>query len=219
MEGKTDVVMFQLLLVSTRARPVPRQFVPTGLPSGRSSAGENLLQSSPGGIPSMGRSRATTRGTPWGRTSTRGAPSPPSSSTTPPRRTAGPTHCKQKTGGDITGIRVDSWGLTKKHFLFRNGKEKVDLDLIVLDQDHHDCDFYANGNKQCSCQHSYTGLVFFSQSSFLLASQTRYTDLYNDCSGKTPGWQLSCPHWNNTMGVCKDVLGIYAVYLYPVSQF
>ena len=44
-------------------------------------------------------------------------------------------------------------------FVFRNGKEKVDLDLIVLDQDHHDCDFYANGNKQCSCQHSYTGSV------------------------------------------------------------
>jgi len=39
----------------------------------------------------------------------------------------------------------------------RNGKEKVDLDLIVLDKDHHDCDMYARGNKQCSCTHSYTG--------------------------------------------------------------
>ena len=39
----------------------------------------------------------------------------------------------------------------------RNGSEKVDLDLIVLDKDHHDCDMYAHGNKQCSCTHSYTG--------------------------------------------------------------
>merc|ERR1711963_94263 len=39
----------------------------------------------------------------------------------------------------------------------RNGSEKVDLDLIVLDKDHHDCDFFARGNKQCSCTHSYTG--------------------------------------------------------------
>ena len=39
----------------------------------------------------------------------------------------------------------------------RNGSEKVDLDLIVLDKDHHDCDMYARGNKQCSCTHSYTG--------------------------------------------------------------
>lgn len=39
----------------------------------------------------------------------------------------------------------------------RNGKEKVDLDLIVLDKDHHDCAMYAKGNKQCSCTHSYTG--------------------------------------------------------------
>ena len=39
----------------------------------------------------------------------------------------------------------------------RNGKEKVDLDLIVLDKDHHDCNMYAKGDKQCSCTHSYTG--------------------------------------------------------------
>lgn len=39
----------------------------------------------------------------------------------------------------------------------RNGKEKIDLDLIVLDDQEHICDFYQNGNKQCSCQHSYTG--------------------------------------------------------------
>ena len=42
-------------------------------------------------------------------------------------------------------------------FPLRNGSEKVDLDLIVLDKDHHDCDMYARGNKQCSCTHSYTG--------------------------------------------------------------
>ena len=42
-------------------------------------------------------------------------------------------------------------------FPVRNGSEKVDLDLIVLDKDHHDCDMYARGNKQCSCTHSYTG--------------------------------------------------------------
>ena len=160
--------MFQLLLVLTRARPAPRLFVPTGPPSGRSSVGENLLQSSPGGIPSTGSSRATTRSTPWGRTSTREGPSPPSSSTTPPRRTAAPTHCKQKTGERSSETYLD----LNYQFLFRNGKEKVDLDLIVLDQDHHDCDFYANGNKLCSCQHSYTGLVF-SPSSFLLA-RNRY---------------------------------------------
>ena len=41
----------------------------------------------------------------------------------------------------------------------RNGKEKIDLDLIVLDSQDHECDFYAHGNKQCSCQHSYTGSV------------------------------------------------------------
>ena len=42
-------------------------------------------------------------------------------------------------------------------FCGRNGKEKVDLDLIVLDKDHHDCNMYAKGDKQCSCTHSYTG--------------------------------------------------------------
>ena len=44
-------------------------------------------------------------------------------------------------------------------FVTRNGKEKIDLDLIVLDSQDHECDFYAHGNKQCSCQHSYTGSV------------------------------------------------------------
>lgn len=39
----------------------------------------------------------------------------------------------------------------------RNGKEKIDLDLIVLDSMDHDCDFYSKGDKHCSCQHSYTG--------------------------------------------------------------
>jgi len=40
----------------------------------------------------------------------------------------------------------------------RNGKEKIDLDLIVLEKlPECDCDMYNNGDKQCSCQHSYTG--------------------------------------------------------------
>jgi len=40
----------------------------------------------------------------------------------------------------------------------RNGKEKIDLDLIVLDHlPECDCDMYKQGDKGCSCQHSYTG--------------------------------------------------------------
>merc|ERR1740128_606419 len=40
----------------------------------------------------------------------------------------------------------------------RNGKEKIDLDLIVLDHlPECDCDMYKDGEKGCSCQHSYTG--------------------------------------------------------------
>ncbi len=40
----------------------------------------------------------------------------------------------------------------------RNGTEKIDLDLIVLDHlPECDCDMYRKGDKQCSCQHSYTG--------------------------------------------------------------
>ena len=40
----------------------------------------------------------------------------------------------------------------------RNGVEKVDLDLIVLDSlPECECDLYKNGDQQCSCQHSYTG--------------------------------------------------------------
>lgn len=40
----------------------------------------------------------------------------------------------------------------------RNGKEKVELDLIVLDNiPECECDMYRSGNKQCSCTHSYTG--------------------------------------------------------------
>jgi len=40
----------------------------------------------------------------------------------------------------------------------RNGVEKVDLDLIVLDHlPECDCNLYKKGDKQCICQHSYTG--------------------------------------------------------------
>ena len=40
----------------------------------------------------------------------------------------------------------------------RNGKEKVDLDLIVLDTlPDCDCDMYKRADKMCTCSHSYTG--------------------------------------------------------------
>ena len=40
----------------------------------------------------------------------------------------------------------------------RNGKEKVDLDLIVLDTlPDHDCQLYLKANKLCTCMLSYTG--------------------------------------------------------------
>jgi hypothetical protein len=40
----------------------------------------------------------------------------------------------------------------------RNGKEKVDLDLIVLDTlPECECNMYKKGDKQCTCTHSYTG--------------------------------------------------------------
>lgn len=66
------------------------------------------------------------------------------------RRTGAHTRYRLRTGETITSC-------TKHHLPPRNGKEKVDLDLIVLDKDHHDCAMYAKGNKQCSCTHSYTG--------------------------------------------------------------
>ena len=40
----------------------------------------------------------------------------------------------------------------------RNGKEKVDLDLIVLDTlPDGECDLFLHANKMCSCSLSYTG--------------------------------------------------------------
>ena len=40
----------------------------------------------------------------------------------------------------------------------KNGKEKVELDLIVLDTlPECECNMYRNGDKQCTCTHSYTG--------------------------------------------------------------
>ena len=40
----------------------------------------------------------------------------------------------------------------------RNGKEKVDLDLIVLDVlPDHECDLYLKADQQCTCTLSYTG--------------------------------------------------------------
>ena len=44
----------------------------------------------------------------------------------------------------------------------RNGTEKVDLDLIVLDTlPECDCFLYLKADKNCSCPISYTGLVTF----------------------------------------------------------
>jgi len=43
----------------------------------------------------------------------------------------------------------------------RNGVEKVDLDLIVLDSDHHDCDFFKNGDNTCTCTLSYNGYAAY----------------------------------------------------------
>jgi len=65
-------------------------------------------------------------------------------------------------GGSTTTLVIhhaeqDDRGTYTLEAINRNGKEKVDLDLIVLDKDHHDCAMYAKGNKQCSCTHSYTG--------------------------------------------------------------
>ena len=42
--------------------------------------------------------------------------------------------------------------------LNRNGSEKVDLDLIVLDNlPDCECDMYLRADKMCTCTHSYTG--------------------------------------------------------------
>jgi len=54
--------------------------------------------------------------------------------------------------------KVDDNGTYTLQAENRNGKEKVDLDLIVLDHlPECDCDMYRRGDKQCSCTHSYTG--------------------------------------------------------------
>ena len=43
----------------------------------------------------------------------------------------------------------------------RNGVEKVDLDLIVLDSDHHDCAMFKDGDMQCTCTLSYNGYAAY----------------------------------------------------------
>ena len=56
-------------------------------------------------------------------------------------------HAKNSDGG--------TYSLTAEN---RNGKEKVDLDLIVLDTlPDCDCDMYKRADKMCTCSHSYTG--------------------------------------------------------------
>jgi hypothetical protein len=65
-------------------------------------------------------------------------------------------------GGSITTLVIhhaknDDRGTYSLQAENRNGKEKIDLDLIVLDDQEHVCDFYQHGDKNCSCQHSYTG--------------------------------------------------------------
>jgi len=66
-------------------------------------------------------------------------------------------------GGSITTLVIhhavtDDRGTYTLEAVNRNGKEKIDLDLIVLDKlPECECNMYSTGDKQCSCQHSYTG--------------------------------------------------------------
>ncbi len=66
-------------------------------------------------------------------------------------------------GGSTTSLiihhaQTDDAGTFTLEATNRNGKEKVDLDLIVLDTlPECECDMYRRGDKMCTCTHSYTG--------------------------------------------------------------
>lgn len=72
-------------------------------------------------------------------------------------------HTEEFQGGAITTMVVhhakkEDNGTYQLQAENRNGKEKIDLDLIVLDNlPECDCEMYRQGDKLCSCQHSYTG--------------------------------------------------------------
>merc|ERR1711963_35803 len=61
----------------------------------------------------------------------------------------------------INHAQMDDNGTYQLKAENRNGVEKVDLDLIVLDSDHHDCDMYKNGDMKCTCTHSYQGYAAY----------------------------------------------------------
>jgi len=72
-------------------------------------------------------------------------------------------HTEEYQGGALTTLVIhhakkEDNGTYQLQAENRNGKEKIDLDLIVLDHlPECDCDMYNNGNQNCICQHSYTG--------------------------------------------------------------
>ncbi len=58
----------------------------------------------------------------------------------------------------INKVRMEDMGTFSLEATNRNGKEKVDLDLIVLDTlPECDCFFFLKGDKTCTCPISYTG--------------------------------------------------------------
>lgn len=58
----------------------------------------------------------------------------------------------------LNKVRMEDAGTFTLEAVNRNGKEKVDLDLIVLDTlPECDCQFFLKGDKKCSCPISYTG--------------------------------------------------------------
>ena len=71
--------------------------------------------------------------------------------------------CEEYQGGSTTTLichraRMSDNGTYTLEAINRNGKEKVDLDLIVLDTlPECECNMYRKGDKQCTCSHSYTG--------------------------------------------------------------
>jgi len=58
----------------------------------------------------------------------------------------------------INRVRMEDAGTFSLEAVNRNGKEKVDLDLIVLDDlPDVECRFFLKGDSKCTCPISYTG--------------------------------------------------------------
>lgn len=75
-------------------------------------------------------------------------------------------HTEDYQGGAVTTLVIhhakkEDHGTYQLQAENRNGKEKIDLDLIVLEGEDDDCHMYSRGDKQCICQHSYTGYTEF----------------------------------------------------------